>query len=218
MRSILAGVVAGIVVSVVILGAIVLSLPAGPVLRATPPAPTIPVSTAPSAPSVSPGPSAPGATPGASPSGSLGAGLRIGDQAPALVVERLGGGRIDRSTLAGPLWVTFTATWCPTCRDELRLLERFQSELGSRITVLVIDVREPQDVVAALVREVNLTLPVGLDQGRAERDWAAYALPVHYWLDGEGRVRGFVYGGAGPEQFLEGVRKVVPGAQVDVGS
>lgn len=218
MRSILAGVAAGIVVSVLLLAAIVLSLPAGPVLRATPPAPTLPVSTAPSAPSLSPVPSASGTAPAGSPGGSIGAGLRVGDQAPALVVDRLGGGQIDRTTLSGPLWVNFTASWCPTCRDELRLLQRFQSALGSRITILVIDVREPQDVVAALVRDVNITLPVGLDQGRAERDWAAYALPVHYWLDGDGRVRGFVYGGAGPDQFLEGVRKVVPGAQVDLGS
>jgi hypothetical protein len=97
MRSILAGVVAGIVVSVLILAAIVLSLPRGPVVRATPtpPVQTLPIPS--STPSLSPLPSGSGSvTP--SPSSSLGAALGVGDQAPALVVDRLGGGPIDGST------------------------------------------------------------------------------------------------------------------------
>ncbi|MDQ3870086.1 MAG: TlpA family protein disulfide reductase [Chloroflexota bacterium] len=146
-------------------------------------------------------------------------GLRVGDRAPALAVAQLGGGQIDLQRLRGrALWVNFTATWCPPCRDELSLLERFQGSLGTRVTVLVIDVREPEDAIASLATQLGLTLPIGLDtDGRAQRDWGAYALPVHYWLDADGRVRGFVYGGAGPEQFLEGVRTVVPDARVDLG-
>jgi thiol-disulfide isomerase/thioredoxin len=180
------------------------------------------VITPPTLPTVgSPTPSAgsPGASPSASGSSASG-GLQIGSVAPALRVARLGGGEIDSSQLAGtPLWINFTATWCPTCRDELRLLERYQEALKGKLTVVVVDVREPRAAIDALVRDLRLTLPVGLDEtGAAQRDWAAYVLPVHYWLDATGHVRAWVYGGAGPDQFAVGLHSVLPDANVDVGS
>jgi thiol-disulfide isomerase/thioredoxin len=145
-------------------------------------------------------------------------GLDVGDQAPPLVVDQLGGGRIDLANLRGkPIWVNFTASWCPTCRDELPLMERIGRQLGGDLAIVVVDVREDEDTVASLATELALTLPVGMDQdGQAQLAWGAFALPVHYWLDVDGRVRAFVYGGAGPEQFLEGVRSVLPEAQIEL--
>jgi cytochrome c biogenesis protein CcmG, thiol:disulfide interchange protein DsbE len=219
MRPVLAGVLAGILVSMLALGVFLASLPPGPISRVTPPPPP----TLPPIPTASPSPlgspsSTPAPIPSPSPTESPEIGLRVGDQAPPLSVARLGGGQLDRTQFAGtPLWVNFTATWCPTCRDELRLLERYQASLKGKLNVVVIDVREPQEAIAALVRELRLTLPVGLDEsGTAQRDWAAFVLPVHYWLDAGGRIRAFVYGGAGPEQFATGLRSVLPNEQIDL--
>jgi cytochrome c biogenesis protein CcmG/thiol:disulfide interchange protein DsbE len=223
MRAVLAGVAAGLLVSAALVALVILTLPEEPLGR--------PPTTAPSATST-PGPSASG--PGASPSGSIPAtgspgptgvgsgspavGLDVGDQAPPLVVDQLGGGRIDLANLRGkPIWVNFTASWCPTCRDELPLMERIGRQLGGNLAIVVVDVREDEDTVASLATELALTLPVGMDKdGQAQLAWGAFALPVHYWLDVDGRVRAFVYGGAGPEQFLEGVRSVLPEAQIEL--
>lgn len=216
MRSILVGVAAGLLVllsAVVLLVWLLSQRPAGASRAGASVATSPPARAETSPPRASPTATAVVGSP------SPDVGLRVGDRAPPLVVPQLGGGRIDLERLRGKsLWVNFTATWCPPCRDELSLMERFQGALGTRITVLVIDVREPEEAIASLATELGLTLPIGLDtDGRAQRDWGAYALPVHYWLDGEGRVRAFVYGGAGPDQFLEGVRSVVPDARVDLG-
>ena len=61
-----------------------------------------------------------------------------------------------------------------------------------------------------------MTLPVGLDRdGQAAEDWRALALPIHFWLDGDGRIRGVVYGGAPPDVLLDGLRTVVPTASFE---
>lgn len=161
-------------------------------------------------------------SPSTSPSGSTGGstspevGLDVGDLAPALDLQQLGGGRINTSELAGqPLWINFMATWCPPCRDELPLMDRFQARLGDDMTILLVDVGESSDVVQAFMDSLVVDLPVGLDgDGSAQRRWGAVALPLHYWIDGDGRISAFVFGGAEPDAFIEAVRTVLPDAEL----
>lgn len=222
MRPVLAGVLAGLLVSAAFIAFVIASLPDEPIGRvpsappsavASPSASPEPSTDAPS-PSASSEPSASGDPAGSSPP----VGLGIGDQAPDLVVDQLGGGEIDLAALRGrPVWVNFTASWCPPCRDELPLMERIGRQLDGELTILVIDVREDDDTVASLATELALTLPVGLDRdGEAQQDWGAFALPVHYWLDAEGRVRSFLYGGPGPDQFVEATKTVLPDADIEL--
>ncbi len=143
-------------------------------------------------------------------------GLQVGDRAPSLVVPRLGGGTVDLAALRGrPVWINFMASWCPDCQDELPLMEGYSFELGQRISIVLVDVHESPAAVAAFASHMRLDLPVGIDQdGAAQRTWSAYALPVHYWLDAQGIVRAVGFGELGPPQFLESVRRVLPGASL----
>jgi len=142
-------------------------------------------------------------------------GIGLGDLAPALKVDGLGDSEIDLAALKGtPVWVAFTASWCPTCRDELGTMEAFAAA-NPGVTLLVIDVLEPLDVVQSLADETGTTLPVGLDpEGQAQMAWNAYALPVHFFIDKEGIVREYIYGGPGPDQFLAALKKVLPDAKM----
>lgn len=223
MRAVVAGVLAGLLVSATLVAAVLLSLPDEPLGRVPFASPSV-ATTAPDGVTGSPGPDEPSAAPAtpaggvASPGSSAAVGLRVGDAAPPLAVPQLGGGMIDLTAVPeGPVWVNFTASWCPPCRDELPLMERIQDQLGERLTILVIDVREDPDTVASLATELGLTLPIGLDRdGRAQLAWGAYALPVHYWLDADRRIRHVLYGGPGPDRFLEAVRSVVPDAEIEL--
>jgi len=220
MRPVLAGVAAGLLVSAALVALVILTLPEEPLGRppTTAPSPTATLAPSPSGASASPSRASDSPGPTGVGSGSPAVGLDVGDQAPPLVVDQLGGGQIDLANLRGkPIWVNFTASWCPTCRDELPLMERIGRQLGGELAIVVIDVREDEDTVASLATELALTLPVGMDMdGQAQQAWGAFALPVHYWLDAEGQVRAFVYGGAGPEQFVEGVHSVLPDAQIEL--
>ncbi len=144
-------------------------------------------------------------------------GVTVGDLAPPLRLAQLGGSEVDTTALRGqPLWVNFMATWCPPCRDELPIMDRLQRELGDRMTIIVVDVEEDADTVASFFTDLEVALPVALDEDGSARDaWGALALPVHYWIDEEGRVGGFLYGGAGSEQFIEGIETVLPDAGLE---
>ncbi len=143
-------------------------------------------------------------------------GLSVGDRAPPLVLQGLGGGTVDLASLRGrPVWVNFIATWCPDCRDELPIMEAYASQLGERLAIVLVDVREDAATVSAFATQLRLDLPIGMDEaGTAQRAWSAYALPVHFWLDAGGIVRAVGFGELGPPQFHLSVARVLPGASL----
>ena len=197
------GAVVGLLVGAAIIGAALTTLEP---VAVTPARPTL-TPTEPPTPSPSPEPSAE-VTPLPS------TGVEIGNIAPPLKVVGLGEvTEIDLAALKGsPVWVNFTASWCPTCRDELATMERF-ALANPGVTILVIDVKEPADVVQALVDSTGISMPVGLDlDGQAQLAWNAYALPVHFFVDKDGIVREYIYGGPGPDQFLAGLKTILPDA------
>ncbi len=231
---ILAGVLAGVFAALLVAAAFVALALSGPTATPAPsmvaaPSVTPPVA-APTEPTSEPTPSGslatpapsplPTTSPGPSPSPSPGdpqVGVSVGDIAPPLRLTQLGGAEVDTEGLRGqPLWVNFMATWCPPCREELPIMDRLQRDLGDRMTIIVVDVEEDADTVASFFDGLEVALPVALDEdGRAQEEWNAVALPVHYWIDEEGRVGGVLYGGAGPEQFIEGIDSVLPDAGVE---
>lgn len=186
-------------------------------LPTLPPSPTPPGSPTPaaSATASAAGSGAPGASGSASPASP--AILGVGEAAPALRVPQLGGGTIDLAGLKGkPVWVYFMATWCPSCRDELPVM----NGLGARyakdgLVVLVVDVREDEAQVAGFTSSLNLAMPVGLDaDGTAQEAWRAAALPVHFWVDKDGIVRDAALGGIGPNEMAAGLGPILPGVKV----
>jgi peroxiredoxin len=141
----------------------------------------------------------------------------VGSPAPALSVERLGGGSIDLASLRGhPVWVAFTGTYCPSCRDEYPAMESFALRYAyTGLVVLAIHVKDDPGAVAALTQELGITFPIGLDpSGAAARDWRTVALPIHYWVDRGGIVRAGALGGVGRDAMAAGLAAILPGVPV----
>ncbi|OGN87065.1 MAG: hypothetical protein A2X23_11795 [Chloroflexi bacterium GWC2_73_18] len=241
LAPVLLGFVAGLVLVVLVIGALVANAP-DPATRTPPPAPT--PSPPPAASPSSPPPESPSApvvpsasvlpsgslepSPGTSPSppesgspaasGSPTTGLQVGDLAPPLVVDRLGGGTIDLAAHRGhPVWVNFLASTCLACRDELPLIASFVArhpELD--LVVIGVDIQESPETAAAFAEEMGLTFPVGVDpDGKTRAFWAAWVMPVHFWIDRDGIVRAWAFGGIGPPQMGDGLGKVLPGVVFD---
>jgi len=152
-------------------------------------------------------------TAGASASGSAEVGLQPGQLAPPLEVDRLDGGTINLAALRGQaVWLNFLASWCPPCYDELPRMESYWGRLKDKGLVIVgVDIKESREEAEALVKQVGVTFPIGVDPtSTTETYWSAYAMPVHFWIDRDGVVRAFAFGGIGPDQMEDGLRTILP--------
>ena len=193
----------------VVLGAILLaSAVAAPPTLPTPVPPTIPPLPTPTAAAVAT------ATPGLEPGETATPGrlIEIGQPAPPLQVTLTDGSLFDTADYAGqPLWINFMATWNPQSAEELPLMETYQQDLEANLTIVLIDVGEQRSVVRQFMQDVNVSLPVGLDENSlVQRQWGAYALPVHLFIDGDGVIQDIVFGGAPLEVWDEALSKIVP--------
>lgn len=96
-----------------------------------------------------------------------------------------------------PVIISFSATWCPPCRQELPLLQKIYEEYKdkARLNVLVIDSREPRDKVEAFAQELSITFPVLLDEkGQVAGEYGVLYLPTLYFVDPLGNLADQVIG------------------------
>jgi thiol-disulfide isomerase/thioredoxin len=219
MRTILA-ITVGLLVGVA--AALGLAVAVYSLVPAVPP-PTAPATPTPGAvvgspsptPTEAPTPSSPEASP--SPARSTSPFPLVGTTPPPLVVPDLDGGTLDLAAYRGrPVWVVFTGTYCPPCRDEYPLMNGFAvryEEAG--LVVLAVHVKEDAATVRPFVESLDVVFPVGLDgDGSRARAWDAVALPVHYWVDAAGVVQDAALGGLGPDQMARGLATILPGVTI----
>jgi len=211
------GLVVGAAAAIGLAVAVYSLVPAAPVPRAaatSTPAALLPTPTPTATPTASP---LPGGSTAAGPTRSPSPFPLVGLPAPPLIAPGLDGATIDLATYRGkPVWLVFTGTYCPACRDEYPLMNGFAvryAETG--LVVLAIHVKEDAATVKPVVEELNVTFPVGLDaDGSRAATWDAASLPVHYWIDEAGIVRDAALGGLGPEQMARGMATILPGVTI----
>ena len=141
----------------------------------------------------------------------------VGVTAPALVAPGLDGSSVDLAAYRGkPVWLVFGGTYCPPCRDEYPLMNGFAVRYADAgLVVLAVHVKEGADVVKPFVEDLGVTFPVALDEdGSRAATWDAVALPVHYWIDGNGVVQQAALGGLGPDQMAVNLGTILPGVTV----
>jgi thiol-disulfide isomerase/thioredoxin len=116
-------------------------------------------------------------------------GLAIGKPAPPLVLHTLDGQAISTDSLRGKVVIlTFWATWCEPCREELPLLSTYAEEHARQgLQVLGFCLDEPENLPAVRRIAATLKFPVGL-LGSA---WAGaygriWKLPASFTIDRSG--------------------------------
>jgi cytochrome c biogenesis protein CcmG, thiol:disulfide interchange protein DsbE len=117
--------------------------------------------------------------------------LRVGAPAPPATLVTLDGKSISTTELLGQVVIlTFWATWCVPCREELPLLSAYaQRHADKGLTVLGFGLDTPDRI--ADVRRVAeaLRFPVGfLASSRAPGYGRIWRLPVNFTIDRAGRL------------------------------
>jgi peroxiredoxin len=117
--------------------------------------------------------------------------LRVGEHAPPARLVTLDGQRISTTDLLGQVVIlTFWATWCAPCRDELPLLSDYLvHHAGAGLRVLAFSLDDPEKL--AEVRRVaqSLRFPVGLLSASSASGYGRiWRLPVNFTIDRAGRL------------------------------
>jgi cytochrome c biogenesis protein CcmG, thiol:disulfide interchange protein DsbE len=118
-------------------------------------------------------------------------GLQVGSPAPEATLVTLDGTHISSSALLGRVVIlTFWATWCTPCREELPLLsDYFQHHAGRGLQILGfgLDTRERLDEVKHVAQ--SLRFPVGLMSDSSAPGYGRiWRLPVSFTIDRQGRL------------------------------
>ncbi|HEX5148735.1 MAG TPA: redoxin domain-containing protein [Candidatus Limnocylindrales bacterium] len=218
MRTFLA-IVLGFVVgaaAAVLLAVAAYSLVPAVAVPTLPPSP--PMALATPTPTALPAPSAgAGGSPSASALPTATAFALVGKPAPALVAPGLDGKQVDLRAYAGKaVWLDFTTTDCPSCREEYELMKGYASSYADAgLVVIAIHVKEDAATVRPFVDSLGITFPVALDEdGSRARAWDAAALPVQYWIDATGMVRAAALGRVGPDAMIENLSAILPGVTI----
>jgi peroxiredoxin len=121
----------------------------------------------------------------------------VGAAAPDFTArDYVNGQRIHLAAQHGKVVVvTFWATWCAPCRNELPNLEKLQEYLGKdKITILAVNFRDDDPETVGRLRqdakEAGWQLHLLADPGeRIARDYGIDAIPRLYIIGKDGRIR-----------------------------
>lgn len=120
--------------------------------------------------------------------------------APVLQFTTRGGAQMQLADFKGKLiLVNLWATWCGPCVEEMPSLQRLQTKLGDKLTVLAIsEDRQGDSVVAPFLAEHGIKdLGIYLDpKTAATTAFGAQGLPTSYLISADGMVLGKEEGGA----------------------
>jgi thiol-disulfide isomerase/thioredoxin len=93
--------------------------------------------------------------------------------------------------------VSFFASWCVPCRQELPLINSLVDELkGKGIEVVLVNVKEDPGAINALLSELKVNKPVVLSDryGRVSEKYQVRFLPTTFFIGSDGKIKDIIFG------------------------
>ena len=128
-----------------------------------------------------------------------------GGALPALTLPCLGGGTaVDLASLKGPMVLSFWASWCGPCAEEMPALQAFSEQHGDQVPVLGVDFTDkyPGSALQQMA-DRGATYPSLADPGGDVQQFDEFAkiagMPMLVLLDEDGAVAHREFGGLDTE-------------------
>lgn len=139
-------------------------------------------------------------------------GIGIGQTAPDFELSTLEGTKVKLSDFRGKkVLINFWATWCPPCRVEMPVMQKFYAEYkDNNVVILSVDATHTeasQTVVESFQKHWGLTFPLVLDvDGQVGKTYQVSAYPATYVLDEQGVIRKKHQGAMDEDMLKKAVR------------
>jgi peroxiredoxin len=118
--------------------------------------------------------------------------VNVGDVAPEFSLHDVNGNIVTLNSFKGMVvFITFWATWCPSCKEELPDLNTLQQKYAAKgFTVLSICIESSETVVATYLNKHPVTFPVLIDkEGAAAEAFRFSGLPASFLIGKDGLIR-----------------------------
>ena len=135
----------------------------------------------------------------------------IGRRGPEFRLADLEGQQVSLSGLRGrAVLLSFWASWCVPCKEELPLLEKLKSEWGPKGLDVWGVTNEPAVKARAWLNQHGIDLPTLVDENRqAFRSYEADQIPVSVVLTRDGEVVSYLVGLGGENHFRAAIEKAL---------
>ncbi len=90
----------------------------------------------------------------------------------------------------------FWADWCPYCRYEMPVIEKYYRKLNKEgFVVLAVNVKQSAQAAEAFTAQLDITFPIPLDpDGALARKYGVYGIPTNFLIDRQGIIREILIG------------------------
>jgi len=134
----------------------------------------------------------------------------VGAAAAGFELKTLDGEPVQLEKFRGmPLVMSFLASWCGPCREEMAVLNALASEAGKNgYAVLGIAIQDRRAQVVEFARETGVVFPVALDlNSKVQRAYRVFGPPATFFVDAQGVVRDVVLGPITPNRAREALER-----------
>ncbi len=145
-------------------------------------------------------------------------GPRSGHPAPGFAVPGLAGGRVTLAQYAGhPRVVSFFASWCESCWNDIATLQRAYSRYHDQgLVILGVGVQDTVGSLRHVAMRLHVTVPVGYDENGslAARPYDLYSIPTTVFVDANGMVKASVQGRVHSDTLQKYLALILPAAAI----
>jgi cytochrome c biogenesis protein CcmG, thiol:disulfide interchange protein DsbE len=134
----------------------------------------------------------------------------VGATAPDFMLPEIGGGNVRLSELRGtPVVVTFYASWCYECTQELPRLQQMHTERGDDVAIVGVSYRDLFGDARDFVDDLGVTYPMLHDDDNGVAGaYGVRAIPQTFFIDADGVIRAREFGVQSEDRLDERVDEI----------